>query len=152
MTVTRANIESVLIRRVGRLLTAAGLDGTTINGTNADLNDPISSALRVLNYTVSSIASVTDTDLLPVTDAHINYLLDVAELRTLESILGNLDLVDIRVGPRSESLSQLADQVQKAIERKTRHITRMYGVGLGGLVAGKIALSFQQDADEELGA
>ena len=41
MTLTRASVEAMLIRRAGKLLTVAGLDGATKDGTNADLGDPI---------------------------------------------------------------------------------------------------------------
>jgi len=64
MALTRANAEVILIRRVGALLTAADLDGTTVDGTNVDLNDPFASALRQLGHTAVSYTHLT----LPTSD------------------------------------------------------------------------------------
>ncbi len=133
MTITRTQVERVLIRRCGKLLTAAGLDGATSNGTNDDLDDPIGSALRALGLSVADLSAVADTDLAAVTDAQIDQLLDVAELRTLETIEGNLDQVDITIGPRSESLNQLAKQVRTKIDAKRAALAAEYGTGVAGL-------------------
>ena len=56
MAHTRASIEAILIRRCGRMLAATELDGSTIDGSNADLNDPIGWAIRQLGGAVASIA------------------------------------------------------------------------------------------------
>lgn len=144
MTLTRASVESVLIRRTGTLLTAASLDGTTISGSNADLNDPIASALRQCGLTVANIGNVADSDLAALADSDIDKLLDLAELRVLESCLGNLDLVDVKAGPIEEKLGQVGARLEAAITRKRTAITRTYGIGLGTLSAGLIDLGFQQ--------
>jgi hypothetical protein len=147
MTITRAEVETILIRRCGSLLTAADLDGTTINGTNVDLNDPIGAALRRMEYTVASLTAVTDLDLAPVSADDVDQLLDLAELRTLENIEGNLDDVDITVGPRSESLNQLSVRVRMKIDTKRREIEKAYGLGLGTLSAGVVTLDFMEKGD-----
>lgn len=116
MALTRANVEFLLVARVGPLLTAAGL-AVTVAGANADLNGPIGSALRALDYTVASAVLVADADVAAVTDAETNEFLDLATLFTLEAILENLDDVDLTVGPRSEKFSQLAEQIERRIER-----------------------------------
>ena len=144
MALTRAQTESILIRRTGRLLTAASLDGTTVSGANGDLNDPLASALRQCGLSVANIASVADSDLASLADSDIDKLLDLAELRTLESCLGNLDLVDVSAGPISEKQGQLGTRLEAAIERKRAQITRTYGIGLGTLTSGLIDLGFQQ--------
>lgn len=148
MTITRANVEAILVQRTGPLLTAAGMDGTTVSGANASLNDPIGYAIRKLALTVASIASVADSDLSGVSVDDYDKLLDLAEYRTLESILGNLDDVNISVGSRSESLGQLSDQVEKKMDRLVARIEREYGIGLGTLQAGVINLGFQQHSDQ----
>ncbi len=109
MAVTRANVENVLIHRAGALMTKASLDGTTVDGTNTDLADPIAWALRVSGYTSADITNPTTAEVAAAED-DIDEVVDYAELRTLENVLGNLDDVDTTVGPRSESLSQLATQ------------------------------------------
>jgi|GEM_PF-2298791 len=127
MSLTRANIEAVLVRRCGKLLTAAALDGTTVNGTNADLNDPIGSALRALGYTVASIVAVADSDLSTVGAGHIDQLLDLAELRTLESIQGNNDQVDVRSDDTEKRWAALGTRLEAAIARKRDQIVARYG-------------------------
>jgi hypothetical protein len=148
MAITRANVEAILVRRVGKKLTAAGLDGTTVTGANADLNDPIGWALRQAGYAVASIVAVADADLANVAIDDTDKILDLAELRTLESVHENLNLVDFRLGPRAESLSQLAEQVEKEIARKRSCVQREYGMGLGSISGGAISLEFQETYPE----
>lgn len=130
MALTRADVESVIVSRVGSLMTQAGLDGTTIDGTNADLNDPIGWAVRQLGYTVADITSVADTDIDDVGAADYDKLLDHAEYRALLNIDGNLTLVDTKVGPRSESLNQLRAGVEKLLEAKKAQLVEDYDYGL----------------------
>ena len=148
MTLSRASIEAVLVQRCGALMIKAGLDGVTINGTNASLNDPIGRGLRAIGSPPADLAAVDDSDLAVVTDDLVDALLDVAELRALENISGNLDDVAVTVGPRSEQRNQLADQVLRKIERLTAKVQLEYGIGLGKLSPGAISLGFLDDDDE----
>ena len=129
MTLTRANTEYLLEARTGPLLTAAGMS-TDVDGTNVDLNDPIARAVRDLGHTVASAVLVADADVAAVTDAETDEFLDTATLHTLEAVLGNFDDVDIKVGPMSESLSQLAEQVERKIERLLAQLERLYGYSM----------------------
>lgn len=144
MTITRANVEAILVRRCGKLLEAADLDGTTVSGSNADLNDPIGWALRQCGYSVTSVAAVADADLVSVSAANTDKLFDLAELRMLETIQGNLDDVDIQLGPRQEALSQLAKQVEQRLERVQARVQREYGYGAPELEAGVITYEFAE--------
>lgn len=130
MALTRANVESVLIRRLGRILAACQLDGATVDGSNPDLADPIGLAVRQLGGTTASIADVADADLATLADSQADALLDVAELRALESCLGNLPDVDVTVGPERESLGQLGTRLEAAIARKRSQVLRDHGIGL----------------------
>lgn len=143
MSLTRADTEFMIVPRVGPALTAAGMDGTTVDGTNASLNGPIGKAVRYLGYTVASAVLVADADVAQVTDAETDQFLDLATLYTLEAVLGNLDDVDIRVGPRSESLSQLAKQ----LERKIARLSKQLGTDLPTMEAGYIQLNFREHDD-----
>ncbi len=147
MTATRADLETILISRAGKLLAAADLDGETRNGTNGDLNDPLATGLRRSGYSVASLAMVSDSDVAAIADDDIDKVLDLAELRCLENIEGNYDDVDISVTDRSESLSQLVKQVQTKIDRLQKKIERAYGIGQGTLSAGTIGLDFMQKND-----
>lgn len=149
MTITRAQVELILIKRCGLLLIAAGLDGVTINGTNGDLNDPIGTALRACGLSVTDVTSVADGDLASVSDDLFDQLFDIAEHRTLLNIEGNFDQVDITLGPRSESRNQLAAQIRAKIDRLEARISRLYGIGLGTLSAGVIGLDFAEAEAEE---
>ncbi len=148
MAVTRAQAELILIARHGPKMEAAGMDGITVSGSNADINDPLMTALLAMGITPANLAAVADSDL---SGADINQLLDRAELRLCENISGNLDMVDITTGPRRESLSQLADQVEKTISRITKKIEKLYGE-IGSLYAGAISLDFSEKVDYDDGA
>ncbi len=112
-------------------------------GPMTDLNDPIGYALRVMGYAVADITAVADSDLAGLPAEEIDELLDRAELRTLENVAGNLDVVNISVGPRSESLGDLSRQVEALIRAKTERINARYG-GERRLEGGAIDLDFQQ--------
>ena len=144
MATTRAQVETILIRRAGKWLIAAGLDGTTISGSNVDLNDPLGFAIRACGGTVASIASVADADLATVPDSDLDKLLDIAELRTLESILGNYRLVDAKAGPVEAKASQLADRLERAIARLRSQLAIRYGIEGSSLSAGVIMLSIAE--------
>jgi len=126
---TRAQAETVLVRRVGRYLTLAGLDGTTNNGTNADLADPIAWALRKLELPVADPTNPSTGEVAATT--RVDALFDLAELRTLENILGNLSLVTATVGPRTEHYNDLAKRLGEMIPRKRKAIEQEHGISLG---------------------
>ena len=117
MALTRANCETVIVKRLKVLMEVAGL-AVTYAGSNTDLGDPISWALRRLGGAVADATTVTDAELTAVATADWDDLFNLAEYRTLQTILGNLDLVDISAGPRSERSSQLAQQVRGMIEAR----------------------------------
>ncbi len=150
MTVTRSQIESILVSRRSPLMQMASMAVTT-QGANADLNDPIGYAVRKVGGTVASLASVTDADIATVDTDDLDEMLDHAELRLLRSIRGNLALVDITSGPMSEKLSQLAASVREDIEALENAIGENYGGGASPLETGAIVLDFQtlEDDDEE---
>lgn len=147
---TRTQAETVLIARCGKLLTACGIDGATVNGTNASLTDPLAWAMRQSGYSPAAFGSVTDTDLAGVAVDDTDKLLDLAEFKALENGLGNFDATDISVGPRSESYDQIRAGVEKILTRKQANITRLYGFGLGTLEAGVIAYDFMTKATDAL--
>jgi hypothetical protein len=130
-------------------MTVAEMDGSTVDGTNADLNGPIGQAIRDLGYTVSNPVLVSDTDVAQVTDSELNEYLDITELHTLEAILGNLDDVDIRVGPRSEKFNQLAKQVEAKIDRLEKNLDKKYGYTTSTISSGYIIQDRAQHGDDD---
>jgi hypothetical protein len=145
----RADAEVILIRRCGAVLIAVSLDGTTVNGSNADLNDPIWFALHRLGYSIVDISAVVDADVQAVVTDDFAPFLDIAELRTLETARNAATgLVDITIGPRRESLSQLAERLAKTIEEKQAQVYREYGDLFGsGLEGGSFSVNFQEDGE-----
>lgn len=142
MTVTRANVESILVRRVGTWLTAAGLDGTTVNGTNADLNDPIAQALLQAGYTVATITSVADADLASVPNADIPMICDLAELRALETAAQAFSTQEVSGYGYSV---KTGSSIDAAIARANARIAQQYGLGAGGMISGgTLTLDFQE--------
>jgi len=143
MAVSRANVETVLVYRLGPLLTKAGQDGTTVDGTNVNLATPIGWALRMAGYSTASIASPTTAEVALAED-DIDEVLDLAEMRTLEDILGNLDDVDTSVGPRDEKLSQLAAQVEKKLKLVQDRLAGLYDHGAPLLTTGTLTYEFAE--------
>lgn len=142
MALSRANVESILVQRVGPLMAAAGM-AVTATGSNANLNDPIGRAIRALGYTTADVTLVADSDVAQVAVSKYDEFFDLGEYYTLEAILGNYDDVDIIVGPRSERLSQTIGQLENKIAAKLRMLERLYGRGLaipsGGVITLNIA-------------
>ena len=143
MAVSRANVEYILVARVGALMTKASLDGTTVDGTNADLADPIAWALQTAGYSVADITNPTTAEVALALD-DILEVSALAELRTMENILGNLDDVDTSVGPRDEKLSQLAAQVQRRLDNLMASISQSYGHGAAELTTGTLTYEFAE--------
>jgi hypothetical protein len=93
------------------------------------------------------VASEADSDLASVDSDDYDRLFDLAELRTLETIQGNLDDVDIQLGPRQEALSQLAKQVEQRLNRLQARVQREYGYGAAALGTGVITYEFAEHYD-----
>lgn len=144
MSLTRAQAEAILVQRIGGWLTNASLP-VTIVGSNAALNDPLGYGIRIAGGTVTSYALVADADLLTVADADLDMLLDVAELRALESVLSNFALVDAKAGPVEAKSSQFADRLMKVIDRLRAQLAIRYGIESAlQLQAGMISLNFTE--------
>jgi hypothetical protein len=147
MPITRINLETVLIGRIGPMFTAVGLDGTTTNGTNAALVDPIRSGLASLSLAPAIFATITDADLALVADRDTPQLIDVAELQARRNALdASLD-VDEQVDRDGQKLSQLATRWEKRIETMEARLRLVYGIGLSSLIAGTINLGFAEQGD-----
>lgn len=144
MALTRANVEALLVKRIGPIFEEVSLDGTTVDGTNADLNDPIGWAVAGMDETVDDRTTVDDEDIARVAAADYNQFLDLAELRSLQTALNAYLYVDIKTGPRSESLSQLGERIGKIIDRKLASMEKDYGYGLGAPTAGYVRLEIAE--------
>ena len=149
MSYTRTQVETILIQRCGPLMETAGMDMYPVSGFYDGLNDPIGFAMRKLSYSVADITSVANSDVSAVTTDDLDALLDLAELRLLQNVLGNFDAVDTTVGPRTEKLSQLRDGLEVRIDKLSAAISSDYGIGGTALQAGTIGLDIA-DHNEDL--
>lgn len=152
MAIKRAQAERILIDRCGSLLTAAGLDGVTHDGTNLDINDPcLYGLLRLGHTTIGNLQGVTDDDLNAITNSEYLAFLDLAELRCLYNCQGAFAvLVDITIGPRQERLNQRTGNIKKRIDSLEDRIEKDHGMGAGELEIGNMNLNFQTKGDDDI--
>lgn len=150
MTLTVIQFETVLIKRTGKLLTALSMDGSTIDGNNPDLVDPMGYSIRQAGGSVTTITDVVDADLSGFAESDYDELLDVAELRTLQNIYGNFALVDVEIGPRNEAWSSLGTTLEKLIARKEKRVKDIYGIGIAAMETGNIILDFAEHDEDNV--
>jgi hypothetical protein len=151
VAITRTQAEQILLRRVGGLLEQAGLDYQSNDGTNADLNDPIASAVMSLGYTVSDISNVASSDLSSLDASENLAFLDLAEYRALESINGHIIGMKISVGPITEDYGDLIEQIDERLKRLKTKIESEHSVGFGStLEIGVIDMNFQARSDDTI--
>jgi hypothetical protein len=154
MVLTRANVEADLIDRTGAFLTVVGKDGTTVDGTNVNLNFPIGYGIQKAGGSVTNVALVTDTDIQSVDTSRQLEMIDIAEYRTLESVAGNFTKPNTKVGPRDEEWGDLYEQLLESMKTKLKKLQDTYGFGAQSLEGGIIQLDFaEHDIDnvDELG-
>lgn len=128
MAITRAQLDTIIVRRVGSLLVECNMNGTTTDGTNLDLVEPLRWAMTQAGYSTASIVAVTDTDLVSVPSSALDKLLDLFELRCLESASTKFTNVDEVAGPRERKYSQLGRRLADLIADKTRLIESEHGI------------------------
>ena len=145
MAFTRANLESLVVGRLGPLMEAAGLD-VSVTGSNSSLSAPLSRATRDVGASTADYTTVTSDELALVAAADLDSLFDLSEYRTLETVITNLDDTDITAGPRSEKLSQLVEQAERRLKRLGEAIDLI----LHPLTAGYISLDFAEHGELRL--
>ncbi len=126
MAITRAEVEFLLEKRLGRYLSRAQM-AVTAGQENPHLVDPLGWALRQLGYSPASLVTITNSDLAAVAAAHVDALLDLAELRTVESMLTNLSDVNVTAGPVSTDWSNLRTDLLKLAPAKRSNVAAMWG-------------------------
>jgi hypothetical protein len=144
---TRAQVETILVARCGALLRRVRLDGTTVDGTNASLADPIAAALRKLGI---AVADPTDPDTVEVEgadDDDLEELLDRSELRTLETILGNWDKPDQQQDADRQDWGKLLALLRERIKQLRGRISTLYPDEGEEPTAGLVGFDFQATED-----
>lgn len=122
---TLSDVTAVVGDRIGSLLAEAR--AATGDPTKPSVAACIGWAVRMLGYTTASILAPEDAEVQAVPVAKVDALLDLTELRTLESILTNLNGVDLTTGPVSERLSQLPARLADLITKKRQTVALQWG-------------------------
>lgn len=149
--ITAAQLDRALLRRVGGQYAYAGLDSTTADGTNHDLLDCKVEGLRSLGLYPASLDAVTDADLAGVTAEQQGQLLDVAELRAFETVLGNRAAADRKALDSEQYDGRFYSHLELTVTRKRKQVERQYGHGLGSLTSGVFDLGFAATIDPATG-
>lgn len=128
MTITKVAVNSVIDDRCGAFLIEARR--MTGDASKPSIGQCIGWAVRALGYTTASLTDVTDSDLSAVPDIKADALLDLAELRTLQSIETNLTMVTSTTGPVSDQWNDLSKRLADIIPRKQALIMAQHGIAL----------------------
>lgn len=121
---TLAEALTLIDDRCGALLAQAR--AATGDPDKPNLETCVGWAVRALGYTTASVLYPSDAEVQAVT--LLDALIDVAELRTLESIFTNLNQVNITTGPVKEDLSDLAERLGDVIlPEKRKQVALAWG-------------------------
>jgi len=149
---TSANFDYLLLKMLARKMAYAGLDSITDDGTNADLLAGKLEAARFLGIIPSSPVAIVDDDLAGLADPQLPCLFAVAELVTLESILGNRAAPDQEAGTDNYQYhGKFYDSMETTVARKRTTCLRQYGYGQGTLTPGVMDLGFAATIDQASG-
>jgi hypothetical protein len=122
---TLADVTAVVTDRCGAYLQQAQIE-TGETGAPS-VNQAVAWALRALGYPVASLRMATDAEVLAVGAAQVDALLDLVELRTLESVQTNLTAVKVSAGPVEEDYNHLADRLAKIVNEKRANCAARHG-------------------------
>lgn len=134
----RAAYEAALISRDGPLLVLVGKDGTTVDGENGSLTEPLRMGLESLGYYPATFGDVTDDDLAQVSPAQVSQLLDVASLGLVNSVYGAFTEVDETISLGSVKVSQNRAAIASRLSDLAAFCMNRYGYGLSAPRAGSI--------------
>jgi hypothetical protein len=84
-------------------------------------------ALRALGYPAASVLGATAGEVQAVSAGHVDALLDLVELRMLESIQTGWTAVTVKAGPVQEDYSSLADRLDKIVTEKRANVAARHG-------------------------
>lgn len=122
---TVAEVTAAVTDRCGAYLAQARV--LTGDPTKPSITPAIGWAVRILGGTTVSLATVTDGEVQAIGDGLTDALLDLAELRTLESIQTNLTAVNVTAGPVQQEYSDLAKRLAEIVTQKQKHAQARYG-------------------------
>lgn len=132
-----ADLKGLVFRRVGEYAALA------------DLDDAMARAARQCGLSPAAATRLVDDDLISFDTADLDKLLDVAELRAWESILGNATEPGLRDVALDESVSTVREAARDKIKALGASVKAIYSVGLSPLRVGTIGLGFQAGAGDD---
>jgi hypothetical protein len=127
-TPTKADLDAELVARWGGQLANVGRS-VVVDGTNPDTIGAIRDGLASLGLGVAAFAAVADADLASVPVADIPQLLDVAEYRLLQNIIGWSTEVTQSIGMGSQNLGDLRKDLIGLLKMKYDNLRSRYGLG-----------------------
>lgn len=143
MAILVADVKGVLSTRCGATLAMSGLDGTA---TSSLFLDGIASSARELGVTLASPLTVVDADLVGVTQSQISQLLDVAELRTMETALNSFTQCDTKYDTEEIDAASVGRLLADSVKRLSAYVLEKYGIGQAAPTLGNVDLGFQETA------
>lgn len=141
------SLQTLLIQRTLEPMTTVGMDVTTVATSNADLAEPIYSALLTIGL-VDIVYPPSDTDLSNITlPLDILKLVDLSYLYLLRTIVNRMTAVDERLGPHGVWASQYPDRIMKVYNYTLTELSKKYGIGLSTLEAGLLSFEFVSEIE-----
>ena len=127
----KSEIVAVLQERTGAFL--ALLRALTGESDRPSIAHALAWSVRRLGGSTASLLEPTEDEV--ATIASGDALIDVAELRLLESMRGNLIAVTNRTGPVQDDYNDLSRRLEKAITEKRAAILGDHGIDLQATAA-----------------
>lgn len=142
MPMTRAQVETLMVRRLGRLMTYWNLDGSTVDGTNVDVGAALARTLMGLSLTPDDVTSPTDLELEDVAATSYPELLDLTHMYLLEACLDHTDEVREREGVNEQEWNGRIAELRRRYDQKRQEVAERYGEGLGTAGGGAITITW----------
>jgi hypothetical protein len=133
---TRADVEKFMVARIGNILAFVQLNGTTVDGTNPDLNDPIADGLETQQIYPANRLAVADTDLAHLLPANVQWFLRTVELRALQTCSNQFIYYSETFVDNTERIIEVREGVQKRIGCLETEIKDRWGDKAAGFWVG----------------
>lgn len=122
---TAEDVQEIVTNRYAALLAQAqALAGDALT---PNIDHAIAWALRALGYPAASLLYASPAELAAVSADRLDALLDLVELRMLESIQTGFTAVTVKAGPVQEDYNHLADRLGKIVVEKRANVAARHG-------------------------
>lgn len=131
---TVEDVTEIVTNRYAALLAQAqALSGDSFTPS---IEQAIAWALRALGYPTTSLRYAAPADVAAVADGKLDALLDLVELRMLESIQTGFTAVTVKAGPVQEDYNHLADRLAEIVNEKRANVAARHGQWLAVALTG----------------